>query len=338
MNARERTEILIELGKRLREPNNENVENCLTQAHHENQWFIPENSRKSIKEICDHYLDEKKLTDWVAKYDLKKSTKKKVGLVLAGNIPLVGFHDVMSTFLAGHTSIIKPSSKDKILIEMIVDELSEVSSATKMYFEVEDRLREYDAIIATGSNNTATHFEYYFKNHPNIIRKNRTSVALLDGKEKKQELQELGSDVFDYFGLGCRNVSKLFLPTEFDINRIFEAFIHFENIIHHHKYKNNYDYNEAIWLLGQEKFLTNDFLILKEEKNLYSRIASLNYEFYDDIDEVTNSILTNQDKIQCITTNMKLSELDTVSLGRCQSPSLSDFADGIDTMHFLANL
>jgi len=338
MTLKERISALVSLGQRLKDTSDPKIEMAILKAYQENRWFTPENSKKAINAIQSEFLHEENLLSWTDSYDFSEVTPKKIGLVLAGNIPLVGFHDLLCTFISGHHAVIKTSSKDDSLIKMIIGLLIEENSKCAEYFTATDRLERYDAVIATGSNNTAQHFEYYFRDYPKIIRKNRVSVAVLHGNESQSELELLGDDIFDYFGLGCRNVSKIFIPEDYPIDQLFEAFFKYQDIIHHNKYKNNYDYNEAIWLMGQDQFFTNGFLHLKEEKSLYSRIGSCYYERYDDISKLKEQLTEERENLQCISTNTAISGLTTISLGRCQSPSLNDYADNVDTLEFLINI
>ena len=338
MTLEERIQVLSQLGKLISDFDNEEVQKAITQAHRENQWFIPNNSKSAIQSISDKFLQADKLRAWISEYEIGTKEQKKVGLVLAGNIPLVGFHDVLSTFICGNHSVIKTSSKDDSLIKMILNKMAMLEPRTRSYFSITERLSGFDAVIATGSNNTAKHFEYYFRDYPKIIRKNRVSVAVVDDNTDEDALKNLGKDVFEYFGLGCRNVSKIFVPDTFNLDRLFESFFEFQDIIHHNKYKNNYDYNEAIWLMGQDDFLTNGFLHLKEEKSLYSRIGSLYYERYNQINEVIDRIEEDKENIQCISTDVHLENLKTIPLGSCQSPELDDYADNVNTIEFLLNL
>jgi len=338
MKLADRINLLVELGKEMSLSHCKKIQLATLQAHQENQWFTPQNSHKSIQAICNQFLQKNLLENWIKNYNIEGVEAKNIGLVLAGNIPLVGFHDLLCTFISGHKSTIKPSSKDKVLIEAVIGILNDIEPKTKPQFEIVDKLADFDAVIATGSNNTALHFEYYFREYPKIIRKNRTSVAILAANESSEELKSLAADVFDYFGLGCRNVSKIYVPDGYDLDQIFEAFYIYRHVIDHNKYKNNYDYNNAIFLLGQSKFLTNDFIILKEDESLHSRIASLHYEYYTDLQNVKRQIVNLKENIQCVSTNLALTVIQTVPLGNCQNPGLSDYADSVDTMNFLTNL
>jgi hypothetical protein len=338
MNLNERIELLSNLGDKLSDPDSEIVELAIHKAYEENQWFIPENCRKSIDAICQQFLQKDKLIAWAKSYELSSKEFRNIGLVMAGNIPLVGFQDLLCSFVCGHHSVIKASSKDKALLDLVVNLMNDIDSEISSYFTLVERLTDFDAVIATGTNTTALHFEYYFRNYPKVIRKNRTSVAVLSGSESSEELKLLGKDVFEYFGLGCRNVGKLFIPRGFNTDLIFEAFYDYKWMADHNKYKNNHDYNESIYLLGNEPFLTNGFLIMREDKNLHSRIASLHYEYYDAIDDVVSSIKLTQNQLQCAGSQMALPGINCTPLGYCQSPTLTDYADGVDIMKFLTEL
>ena len=253
---------------------------------------------------------------------------------MAGNIPLVGFHDVISVILSGNYPIIKLSSKDRLLIPFLMEQWDDFAGGMLIYSFVE-KLENYEVVIATGSNNTARYLEYYFKNVPNIIRKNRTSIAVLKGDETDVELQLLAEDIFRYFGLGCRNVTRLFIPENMSLDRLFENFTHFKEVINHHKYANNYDYNRAIYLLNQEKFWDNNFIMLKEDEKLFSPLAVLNFSRYKNISEVEKFISEHEQGIQCIVAKSELNITDSIAFGQAQCPTLKTYADGVDTMEFI---
>lgn len=302
----------------------------LKSAEIHNPWFTQDNLKFCLAQ-WGKILTEENLKNWVESYRTAQESRN-VGIIMAGNIPLVGLHDLISTLLSGHNAIVKTSSKDDVLMKFIIDYLQE-SDELKNVIEKVEKLKNHDAVIATGSNNTARYFEYYFKEIPHIIRKNRTSVAVLNGNESEQDLKNLSEDIFRYFGLGCRNVTKLYLPEGFDTDKIFEAFFDWNPIINHTKYSNNYDYNRAIYLMGSEEFLDNNFVILKESKDLFSPIGVVNYEFYNDINEIRNELIRNEEKIQCIVGN----DFE-VKPGDTQKPSLTDYADDVDVMDFLEKL
>lgn len=339
MTVEQRIESLVALGNLLQDVDRPEMVTVIQNAYIENAWFTPENIRQSLIAIANYYLTEPDITSLVKRYHLNDNIKpKNVGMVLAGNIPLVGFHDIICCFLTGHNAIIKLSDKDKVLIPFVLSELTRLYPMATSYFTFVDKLSDFDAVIVTGSDNTARHFEYYFRNHPHIIRYNRNAVAVLNGDEDDQTLSILGGDIFAYFGLGCRNVSKLYLPQGYSVEKLFVAFDSFSSIIHHNKYKNNYDYNIALFLLNREPFLHNDFFILRESDEIASRIGVIHYEFYQDRDELSEKIQSEINKVQCIVSNNIIGQLDIIPIGQPQCPTLDTFADGIDTMQFLLSI
>ena len=309
----------------------ERFSSILRKSENENSWFTIENQKISLNQWAD-LLTEKNIKNWLAEYQIA-TAPKKVGLILAGNIPLVGFHDVISVILSQHIPVIKLSSKDKTMLPFLLSKWNEFSEGNIQY-EFAERLKDFDAVIATGSNNTARYLEYYFKDSLSIIRKNRTSVAVLKGDETVEELQLLAEDIFRYFGLGCRNVTRLFIPHEFLIDKIFESFLNFKDVINHHKYANNYEYNRAIYLLNAEKFWDNNFVMLKEDEALFSPLSVLNFSRYENIEEVHNFINENEKEIQAIVAKPELG-FDSIGFGEAQNPGLDTYADKMDTMKFL---
>lgn len=306
----------------------------VSQSH--NRWFTADNVRFAIQSWTKA-LTATNLDKWLSNYTINYTNPKTVGLVLAGNIPLVGFHDFLSVLITGNKVFIKTSSNDKHLLPFLAQYLIAVEPRLENYITfTEDKLENFDAVIATGSNNTARYFEYYFKDKPTIIRKNRNSVAILTGEETKADLEALGEDIFRYFGLGCRNVSKLFVPTEYDFKTFFEAIFKYGDIIHYDKYANNYDYNKAVFLMSEFKILDNEFLTLKEDESYTSPIASLFYEYYDDIEELKIKLDAEADQLQCIVSN-KLTD-NSIPFGQTQQPELWDYADNVDTITFLTRL
>ena len=279
MNLAEKKKILCKLGNILahlakgdawsgyelgiNEEEYQNLQELVKTVHIYNGWFKEEQVKKSFLSLST-WLNEDALNTWLEAYPSKENSKKKVGIIMAGNIPLVGFHDFISVFLAGHISVIKLSSDDQHLLPAILKTLSLFNDEIWNWVEIVDRpMKEFDAVIATGSNNSARYFESYFAKYPHIIRKNRTSIAVLKGDESKEEIAELGKDIFDYFGLGCRNVSQVWIPKDFEINRFYEGIYDFHDIVNHNKYANNYDYNKAVLLMNQEQILDNGFLLIK---------------------------------------------------------------------------
>ena len=306
----------------------------LSQSH--NGWFTPEQVHFSIQS-WSKALTEDNLNQWVSNYDFSKTEKKKVGLILAGNIPLVGFHDFLSVLISGHDVLVKTSSNDQHLLKFLAKYLIAISPNlnSKITF-VEDKLEGFDVVIATGSNNTARYFEYYFKDKPNIIRKNRNSVAVLNGTESHEDLINLGEDIFRYFGLGCRNVSKLFVPKGYNFDAFFNAMFEYRDVIKYEKYANNYDYNKAVFLMSNFKLLDNEFLTIKEDSSYSSPISSVFYEYYEDIKDVENQLAKDAEQIQCIVSNNLIAK--SVAFGKTQQPNLWDYADNVDTLAFLSKI
>ena len=312
------------------------LDKAIDESYSYNGWFTKEYVLKAIKGIV-FMLEETQLTKFVKEIKEPKSTKT-IAVIMAGNIPAVGFHDFMCVLLSGNKILIKPSSDDKILINFFADFLIEIEPLFKERILFTDgKLVSFDAVIATGSNNSALYFEKYFGKYPHIIRKNRTSVAVLSGNETAEELRLLGNDIFDYFGLGCRNVSKLYVPTGYKFDKFYESIFSFAEVIQNKKYANNHEYNRAIYLLNQDKFLDNNFLIIKESEGLHSPIAVLFYEQYANQHEVEIKIRGIEEQLQCVVSNMSLS-IKAISLGKSQSPTIFDFADNVNTIHFLNNL
>ncbi len=313
------------------------LKEIVERAGHHNGWFTEDNILFSLQQWGD-LLTEENLKEWLSNYSFSNDSKPKtVGIVMAGNIPLVGFHDFLCVLLSGNKVLAKLSSNDKILLPHLSKYLvlQEPSLVDKIEF-IDGKMENFDAVIATGSNNTSRYFEYYFGNKPNIIRKNRNSVAVLTGNETEEELKALGEDIFRYYGLGCRNVSKIFVPINYDFDALFNALYHYKDIIHQHKYANNYDYNKAVYLMSEFKILDNGFLVLKEDEALTSPIAALFYSNYDDETSLREKLEELDEQIQCVVSSgIRENE---VNFGETQKPSLKDYADEIDTMDFLLKL
>ena len=342
----------IELGKFLRQfSENESIQNPsvlhndlffekfealihLSQSH--NGWYTPEQVYYSIQSWASA-LTEENLDQWLSAYNFKDLNPKNVALILAGNIPLVGFHDFLSVLISGHNVVVKTSSNDQHLLPFLAKYLVETNAgfSNKIHFS-EGKLENFDAVIATGSNNTARYFEYYFKDKPSIIRKNRNSVAVLNGMETKEQLAALGQDIFRYFGLGCRNVSKLFVPKGFVFDVFFEAIFEYQDVIHYEKYANNYDYNKAVFLMSNFKLLDNGFLTLKEDNSHASPISSVFYEFYDNLEDLQIRLASESEQIQCIVSNNLIE--NSIDFGQTQNPKLWDYADNTDTISFLLTI
>ncbi len=302
----------------------------LSQSH--NGWYTPEQVYFSIQSWAKA-LTPANLNQWTASYDFTTNQTKTIALILAGNIPLVGFHDFISVLISGHNVLVKTSSDDQYLLPFLTKYIIAIAPELEQKITfVSGKLENFDAVIATGSNNTARYFEYYFKDKPSIIRKNRNSVAILNGEETKEQLIALGEDIFRYFGLGCRNVSKLFVPKEYSFDRFFEAVFEYQNVIHYEKYANNYDYNKAVFLMSNYQLLDNGFLTLKEDSSYASPISSVFYEYYDNLNEIENRLQKDTDKIQCVVSN-NLTQ-NSIPFGQTQHPQLWDYADNIDTISF----
>lgn len=340
MNIERRIEVLVELGKQLNNDTEEFRELKL-QAYYHNKWFIEENINNAIEAITSTFLNKEKLVDWSKQYNLsKKNTGKTIGIIMAGNIPLVGFHDLISVFISGHTAIIKLSSKDEILMKHVIKLLNEIDKETKELIQIKERLNNIDAIIATGSNNSYRYFEYYFGKIPNIIRKNRNGVAVLTGEENEKDLEHLSKDIFSYFGLGCRNISKIYIPENYDLIKLIKILDKHQYLKQHNKYMNNYDYNLAIAMLNKDSILQGEVVFLKEDISYLSRIANIHFEKYNDIRDIKTRVKNDSDLIQVAATKTgNLLGFDReVKFGNTQSPTLTDYSDGIDILKFLVSL
>jgi len=333
MNAHVRINAFSLLGQTLKNINHDEFQTLTEQAARENPWFTKENVRMAMDGIIQ-FLQKERLEQWVSSYSFRDQSKK-IALVLAGNIPLVGFHDLLSVLISGNNALIKPSSKDSVLLKFIIQKLNDIEPTFRDKIELTEQLKNFDAVIATGSDNSARYFDYYFGKYPNVIRKNRTSVAILGGNESQDELLALGIDVFSYFGLGCRNISKLLVPAGYTFDKLYPTWEVYQPIIHHHKYCNNYDYQKSIMLVNQIPFLDNGFVMLHENTRMVSPISVVYYEQYKDEADLSKKLTEAEDKIQCIVGNGSHA---TVPFGKAQYPELWDYADGVDTLKFLTNL
>lgn len=326
------------LGKFLREINPENptydsLFEVVYKAKDNNGWFSNENVLKSFA-AWGELLNKQDLTLWTEKYQFNQAEPKTVGLVLAGNIPLVGFHDVLSVLISGNKALVKCSSSDPLLIAFLINKLQEFEPGFNDYIEfTKERFTDFDAVIATGSNNAARYFEYYFSKVPNLIRSNRNGVAILEGNETKEQLEALAIDIIQYYGLGCRSTSKVFVPKGYDLNLIFGALYPHNNLMDSAKYANNYDYNKAVYLMSQFDILDNGFFILKEDSSYSSPVACLHYEYYENLEELENKLKIDRDLIQCVTSNFE--GKGHFPFGKAQEPNLWDYADGKNTLDFL---
>lgn len=324
----ERIENLLLLKKYILQ-NTEEWQAIKEKAERMNGWFTQPFIEKSLVNICDQYLHEDELIIYASQIQTAETKNRhlKTGITMAGNIPLVGFHDFLSVYLSGHQQVIKFSSKDNVLLPHLIEKLYEADEKNRQLISSAEMLKNCDAYIATGSNSSAVYFEKYFAKYPHIIRKNRTSVAILTGNETTKELEGLADDVYLYFGLGCRNVSKIFIPEGYDFVPLLTAFNKYDELKNHNKYKNNYDYNLAIFMLNNQYYMSNESLLLSENKSNYSAISVLNYEYYNE-----ELVIENTEEIQAITGD------GYIPFGAAQTPTLFDFADGVNTIDFLNSL
>jgi len=329
MDLRQRIELIYLLRDYMK--NDENHWN--SQKNHAsliNAWFIPEFIDQSVRNICNNFLEENNLTKWINCYPSINNDKnpRKVGIVMAGNIPLVGFHDLLSVFISGNISVIKVSSKDEILIKHLVNKMIEFNPEAEQYFVFQEIIKDCDMYITTGSNNSSRYFEYYFAKYPHIIRKNRTSVAILNGDETTEELELLADDIQMYFGLGCRNVTKLFVPEGYDFVPLLNALKKYEFLMDYYKYRNNFDYHLALLIMNSKYYMNNDSIILTENTSVFSPVSQVHYSYYEHKQNLIDSLQNNTD-IQCIVGK------GFVPFGEAQNPTLFQYADGVDTLSFL---
>ncbi len=340
MQLQQRIDLLAELGHFLRSGGDEELDQAIQQSYLENKWFTEENTRKALHAIAHEFLDKDKLEAWAAQYPISNSDfpERTVGLIMAGNIPLVGFHDWLCVFVAGYRAKVKLSDKDKRLLPLLIKKMGEWVHESWGYTEfVQDGeyLSNIDTVIATGSNNTSRYFEQYFGKYPHIIRRNRNAVAVLSGMETPEEMHALGQDIFSYFGLGCRNVSKLYVPHGYQFDALLEALHEYREMINHDKYKNNFDYNFTLFILNNLTHKNNGCLLLREEQSLQARIASVHYEYYDDLQDIDAMLAAKRDEIQCVVGKVKVDGFQVLPFGKSQEPGLSDYPDGVDVMLFL---
>lgn len=332
MNLEQRIDLLTELGNYF-VSGDPGWQAAKQRASAENGWFSPEFIELAVQQIAGEFLQKDKLKEWTGRYGLPPENKspKNIGLIMAGNIPLVGFHDFLSVFISGHRQTIKPSSRDESLIRRLVEQLGSYDAGIRHFVSFADRLNGCEAFIATGSNNSARYFDYYFGKYPHIIRRNRTAVAILNGHESKKDLEGLADDVYQYFGLGCRNVTKLYIPENYDFIPLLEAFRKYDYLADYHKYKNNYDYYLTLMILNKKQYMTNGSILLEETPSLFSPISVLHYEYYRQEAAILPSLTGNTD-IQCIVGQ------GHTPFGKAQRPGLDDYADGVDTLQFLHDL
>lgn len=351
MDLEKRTKAIAELGKFIQQfdgkaPKSEHALNSnfyadfqqlIQRAQEHNGWFLP----AEIEFTLGHWgnlLNENNLAEWTKGYNLNPDEPKTIAVITAGNIPLVGLHDCLSVLVSGHKLLVKTSSKDQLLLPYLLQLLQVIEPEFKHFIQwSKSELKGMDAVIATGSGNSARYFDHYFAKFPHIIRKNRNSVAVITGEESEEDLTALGEDVFRYFGLGCRSVSKVFVPRNYDLNHIFKGLYPYKSIIENKKYENNYDYNKAVYLMSQFDLVENGFLMMKEDSSYASPIATLFYEYYDSLQELKSRLEADRDQLQCIVACT--SELpEAIPFGTTQVPALNQYADHIDTLKFLTEL
>lgn len=331
MNNKERIDLLIRLGEYF-VLNDEELQSIKNTANIQNPWFSIEFIEVALKNIAQNYLQKNLLDAWISQYDLKEPKQQKnVGIVMAGNIPVVGFHDFLCVFASGHKAIIKPSSKDEALIKHIAEKFFEWNDAAKYHIAFAENLKNCDAYIATGSNNSSRYFEYYFSRYPNIIRRNRTSVAILNGNETKEELSLLADDIQLYYGMGCRNVTKLLVPEGYDFIALLDALKKYNYFADFNKYKNNYDYQLTLLIMNCKFYMANESVILTENESVFAPLSQVNYSYYNETKSLAESLKNNTDVQSVVGRNI-------IPFGKVQSPSLTDYADGVDTMQFLKQL
>ena len=308
----------------------------MANAHAKNGWFTPEQTAYALDAIAG-WLTEQQLFDWVGQYRGQESPDgRKVGVVMAGNIPAVGFHDFLSVLISGHRLAAKLSSQDDVLIPALAQELLRINPRWSDRFEFNDKLTGCDAVIATGSNNSSRYFEYYFRHIPLLLRKSMSSLAVLDGSESIEQLEALGEDIFRFYGLGCRNVSKVLIPSDYDQDKLIGALYPFRWVLENHKYANAYTYQRALLLVDQQPFTDNGFCVFRESTLLHSPVSVLHIDRYKDLQDLHDRILFHRNDLQCLVGSAGLPE--AISFGSTQNPGLSDYADRIDTMDFLARL
>ncbi len=330
MNLQARIKGFVTLGKQLTDPNNTLLLDAKAEAYRQNAWFLPEFIDQAIEQISQQFLQEKALIEWTSNYPsiADQPTHLKVGIVMAGNIPLVGFHDLLSTLIAGHIAVVKRSSKDQILIDFVIKSLTKIDAAFTDLILVQEQLKNCDAYIATGGNNAGNYFEYYFGKFPNIIRKNKTSIALLDGQETEAELAALAEDCMLYFGMGCRNITQIWVPEGYDFIPFLNALKKYNYLLDQHKYKHNYDYQLALLMMSKQFYMDSGGVLLSENPSPFAAISQIHYQYY----KLDNPPQFNLDDIQCVVGK------NWLPFGSLQKPMLAQYADGVDSLEFLSKL
>jgi len=333
MTLKERISLFSSLGELIKNSLDAKFEEKINKAIQLNPWFTKHHIKTSFDSISQ-MLEEENVVNWIGSYNLSETKSKDVLIITAGNIPIVGFHDLLCVLISGHKAILKISSKDNILMKYIIELLISIDSRIVDYIIIVDDVvkSNYDALIATGSDNSSKYFNYYFKDYKSIIRKNRRSVAILNGEETGEDLKQLAKDIFLYFGLGCRNVSKLYLPSGYNTDKLFNAFFDYKDVINHLKYSNNYHYNKTVYLMNSEKLLDNGFVLLKEDNSIQSPVATVFFEYYNNRSDLNDFIEENKVLFQCIVSK------DDIEFGQTQFPKINDYSDQIDTIEFLLSI
>lgn len=338
MKLKDRINDLVELGQWIQQDLYNNTE-VISKAIADNPWFTRDSINQALKAVSLQYLSADCLSAWVSREQITETTRQKIiGIVMAGNIPLVGIHDLLAVLITGHKALIKASDRDLALLESVVHRLYEMNDYWRDSIELTHKLSDLGAVIATGSDSTARYFEKYFSAYPHIIRKNRHGVGVVFKDDTGDQMKGLADDVLSYFGLGCRNISKLYLEKGVEIDSLFEHFESYGDTIHHNKYKNNYDYNYALFLLNKDEFYTNNFLLLKKHDHISSRIASVHYEYFDNTYDLKNKLNRQISQIQCVMSSRDIDGLNCFRFGYAQKPGLTDYADGVNTIEFLKSL
>jgi hypothetical protein len=319
-------------------PDSEGLRNAILKAKAHNPWFTVEFIEESIQGITQEFLDPVKCEAWLIRYPERKADPKRVALIMAGNIPLVGFHDLFCVLASGHQAVVKLSEKDDVLIPFLLECWKTVLPAINDAVHLVAKVDKIDAVIATGSNNSLRYFEYYFKPYPHVFRNNRNGVAVLTGSESERELKALGDDIFLYFGLGCRNVSKVLVPKGYDFSAWESAMVNWADLANHNKYRNNLDYNFAIYIINSVKHIQLGHLILKEDEQIASRIGCVHYQYYSNIVEARSLLDARRDEIQCVISSAPIEGWEHIRPGQGQRPALDQYADGVDTMAFLSTI
>lgn len=336
MDLNTRIKFFIRFGEKINSFTPKEIDFLADRAQSHNNWFTRENVKLALEGVT-HYLQREQLQKWLSAYEIPANKPQHIGVIMAGNIPLVGFHDFLTVLISGHILHAKLSNQDPFLLPHLAGLLTDIAPEFTERIHFVDKLSGLDAVIATGSDNSAKYFHYYFSKIPHIIRQNRTSVAVLKGDESEDEILQLGNDIFRYYGLGCRNISKIFVPEDYDLSRFIHPLEFYSPVSEHHKYVNNYDYNKSIFLVNRVAHKDNGFLLLTENENLVSPIAVLYYERYKNPEVVQQKINLQHDKIQCVVSKSGWFR-ESIPLGKAQNPEVWDYADGVDTLNYLINL